>query len=206
MLRPADGPVDQPALANGPAASVLAPSVPPASTTPAGPTGMPPPKLQAAPMPVSGSGRAGTVYATAIPRNPAGHAIRPAEATGRQPHSPLGRRDRACRSRHATTTRIALRFRSTSASEPDGHAATAVATGTPPVVPMAPVQQRTPGAPRWWRTSLQSSPLTSHPRSLAEPIDSSTQPAIPAVPKSRKAAANWPPRCPSRRFEICRWS
>jgi hypothetical protein len=177
MLRPADGPVAQPAPANGPVAPVLAPpSAPKANTPPAGPAAMPPPELQAAPAPVQNQAALAPLTSQPPP------AIPPVTApTGNAPAAkPTPLMDAAIE-RVATVTRQQLESLdpATAPAESDDHAATAVAPGSPPVLPTAPVQ-RTP-APILVLDTTESTPLVT--ATVIEPIDSPTQPPVPAVPK-----------------------
>ena len=108
MLRPVDGPVAQPPVANGPASTVLAPSAAPAGKPAAGSTAMATSGTSAGATP-SGSDRADAAYGSVTRRNPTGHRAGQRTA-GHEPHPPHGRRDRACGERDTTTARVA-RFR-----------------------------------------------------------------------------------------------
>jgi hypothetical protein len=174
MLRPADGPVAQPAPANGPVAPVLAPTTPPASTPPAGPAALPSTELQAAPTPLQDQAALAPLTSQPPP------AIPPVTApAGNAPAAkPTPLMDAAIE-RVATVTRQQRESLDSAAarSESDGHAATVVAPGSPPVRPTAPVQQ-TP-APILVLDTTESTPLVT--AKVIEPIDSPTQPPIPTV-------------------------
>jgi hypothetical protein len=174
MLRAADGPVAQPAPANGPVAPVLAPATPPASTPPAGPAAMPPTELQAAPAPVQNQ----AALAPLTPQSPP--AIPPVtEPAGEAPTAnPTPLLDAAIE-RVAIVTRQQRESLDSAAahSASDDHAATAVAPGSPPVVPTAPAQRT--AAPILVLDSTESSPSVT--ATVINPIDSPTQPPIPNV-------------------------
>jgi hypothetical protein len=177
MLRPADGPVAQPAPANGPVAPVLAPpSAPKANTPPAGPAAMPPTELQAAPAPVQNQAALAPLTPQPTP------AIAPVtEPAGEAPAAnPTPLMDAAIE-RVAIVTRKQRESLDSAASpaESDGHAAIAVAAGSPPIVPTVPVQ-RTP-APILVLDSTESSPSVT--ATVINPIDSPTQPPVPTVAK-----------------------
>jgi hypothetical protein len=174
MLRPADGPVAQPAPANGAAAPVLAPATPPASTPPAGPAALPSTELQAAPTPLQDQATLAPLTSQPTP------AIPPVTApAGNAPAAkPTPLMDAAIE-RVAIVTRQQREALDSAASpaESDAHAATVVAPGSPPVLPTAPVQ-RTP-APILVLDTTESSPSVT--ATVINPIDSPTQPPISTV-------------------------
>ena len=176
MLRPADGPVRQPAPANDPPTPMLAPSGPPASTPPVGPAALPSTELQAAPTPIP-------IQAALAPLTPQPPPTIPpvttpaSEAPAAQPTPLLD----AAIERVATVTRQQRESLESAASpsESDDHATRAVAPGSRPVVPTAPVQP-TP-APLVIIDAPESiPPVTAR---VINPIDSPTQPTISTVPK-----------------------
>jgi hypothetical protein len=177
MLRPADGPVAQPASANGPVAAVLAPpSAPKSNTPPAGPAALPPSELQAAPAPVQNQ----AALAPLTPQPPPAIAPVTEPASEAPAANPTPLMDAAIE-RVATVTRQQRESLDSVATpaESDDHAATAVASGSPPVLPKAPVQ-RAP-APILVHDTTESTPLVT--ATVIEPIDSPTQPSVPTVPK-----------------------
>ncbi len=177
ILPPADGPAPQPARANGPATSVLAPSAPSVSTQAAGPTTRTMTDLQAAPTPTQDQAALAPLTPQPPPAIP---SVTPSAAEAPAANStPL--MDAAIERVAAVTRQQRDSLDSArSAPEPDGHDTTAVAAGSPAAQPMAPVQP-TP-TPLLVADNSASIPLTAP--TLVEPIDSSTQPAISAVPKS----------------------
>jgi hypothetical protein len=159
MLRPADEPVAQPALAGGPPTPARAPSAVPASTPTPGPAAMPPTELQPAPTPVQD--QAGETPA-ANPTPLMDAAIERVAAVTQQQHESL---DPA-----------------TFPSESDEHVAKAVAPDIVAVVRAAPVQQPPPTRLPVADTA-ESSPEVAP--TGTKPIVSPTQPAVPTVPNDR---------------------
>jgi hypothetical protein len=174
MLRPADGPVAQPAPANGPVAPVIALATPPASTPLAGPAALASTELQAAPTPLQDQAPSAPLTSQPPPAIPPVTA--PADNAPAAKPTPL---------MDAAIERVAIVTRqqresldsATSPAESDGHAATVVAPGSPPVRPTAPVQQ-TP-APILVLDTTESTPLVT--AKVIEPIDSPTQPPVPTI-------------------------
>ncbi len=169
MLRPADGPVAQPAS--------MAPAAPLASVAPPGPIATPPTVLQAAPTPIQE--QAALAPPTPQPRPASPPATAPAGEKPAANSTPL--MDAAIE-RVAAVTRQQRESPDSAASpfESDDHAATPVAPGSPALVPTAPFHQGTP-------TPLLVADTTESSHEVAptvdRPINSPNQPATPTVPK-----------------------
>jgi hypothetical protein len=175
MLRPANGPAAQPALPGGPGPSVLAPSAPPASKAPAGQTAMPPTKLQAAPTSIQDQAALAPLTPQAPPTIP------PITAPdGEAPvTNPTPLMDAAIERVAAVTQLQRESLESTQPpSERDDNAATAVASGSPAVVPTASAQKR---PPLLVADITESSPEVAP--TATKSIESPTQSSISSAPK-----------------------